>query len=450
MSKILYFQCPTGISGDMCLGALVNLGVPIEYLTEKLNALGIENEYCLRTELVHRNGQEAMKLHVDLIEHHHHDHKHKHDHKNDHDNHQKHHHGRHLPEIVAMILQAKLPEKAEKWSLAVFQQLAVAEGAVHGIAPEQVHFHEVGAVDAIVDIVGTCLCLDWLDISSNEFGLPLLYCSPLPTGGGTVKAAHGLMAVPVPAVLKLWEMRGCPVYSNGIDKELVTPTGAAIATTLVQQFGSPPAMVIKQIGLGAGNLNLTLPNILQAWLGLVPDSNQVEQTSIKLPQINTNKFNSPQTSPYLEQVLVLETQIDDLNPQAIGYLYEALFEVGALDVFTEAIGMKKCRPGILLTVICQIENCDRIQEIIFRETTTLGIRTSIQERITLKREIQSIETEFGTVRVKIAWQGEDINKKIINIQPEYEDCATLARKTQIPWRQIQQHILQVWHQQNNF
>ncbi len=431
MSKILYLQCPTGISGDMCLGALVSLGVPVEYLTIKLNALGIENEYRLRTELVHRNGQEATKLHVDLIEHHHgdDDEKHKHDHE--------HHHGRHLPEIEAMILRAKLPGRAEQWSLAVFRQLAEAEGAVHGIAPSKVHFHEVGAVDAIVDIVGTCLCLDWLDISYNEQDLPLIYCSPLPTGGGTVRAAHGLMAVPVPAVLKLWEMRGCPVYSNGIDKELVTPTGAAIATTLAQQFGSPPAMTIKQIGLGAGNLNLTIPNILQAWLGFISDSNQSDSNQ------------SNQTSPYLEKISVLETQIDDLNPQAIGFLYDVLFEVGALDVFTQAIGMKKSRPGILLTVICNLENCDRIQEILFRETTTLGIRTSIQERTTLKREIQTIETEFGRVNVKIAWQGENINKKITNIQPEYEDCAELARKHKISWREIQRISLQTWHQQNS-
>lgn len=334
MSKLIYLQCPTGISGDMCLGALVSLGVPTEYLTEKLNNLGIENEYKLRVERVHRNGQEATKVHVDLIEHHHHGH------------HQEHHHGRHLPEIEAMILQAGLPERAREWSLDVFRQLAKAEGAVHGIAPEKVHFHEVGAVDAIVDIVGTCLGLDWLGITSDERGLPLMYCSAFPTGGGTVKAAHGLMAVPVPAVLKLWEMRDCPVYNNGIDKELVTPTGAAIATTLATQFGSPPPMTIKQVGLGAGNLNLPIPNILQAWLGLVPET-------------NLNQLNTTSLSPFTETISVLETQIDDLNPQAIGYLYDALFAVGVLDVFTQSIGMKKSRPGILITVICHPENLHR-------------------------------------------------------------------------------------------
>ncbi|MEY3222319.1 MAG: hypothetical protein RLZZ203_1175, partial [Cyanobacteriota bacterium] len=181
MNKIAYLQCPTGISGDMCLGALVSLGVPVEYLTEKLNGLGIEKEYRLRAEFVHRQTQQATKVHVDLVEHHHHHH-HEHDH----------YHGRHLPEIEAMILQGNLPKQAEAWSLAVFRRLAVAEGAVHGIAPEKVHFHEVGAVDAIVDVVGTCLGLDWLGIDSDtsgqrsdRLGLPLLYCSAFPTGGGT-------------------------------------------------------------------------------------------------------------------------------------------------------------------------------------------------------------------------------------------------------------------------
>ena len=413
MSKFAYIQCPTGISGDMCLGALVSLGVPEEYLIEKLNKLGIEHEYKLRTELVHRNGQEATKVHVDLTDHHHHEDEH-------------HHHARHLPEIEQMILKAKLPSRAEAWSLAVFRQLAVAEGAVHGIAPEKVHFHEVGAVDAIADIVGTCLGLDWLGIDSNDEGMPLLYCSALPTGGGTVRAAHGLMAVPVPAVLKLWEMRSCPVYSNGIDKELVTPTGAAIATTLATDFGAPPPMTIKQVGLGAGSINLPIPNILQLWLG-------------------ESRISSADNS-LIETISILETQIDDLNPQAIGYIFEALFAVGAVDVFTSAIGMKKSRPGILLTVICHPENLLKCEAILFRETTTLGIRRSTQQRAILQREIQQVETQYGVVRVKVAWMGKEV---IANVQPEYEDCAELARKYNIPWREIQQMVLHNWHTKNN-
>jgi len=426
MNKIAYLQCPTGISGDMCLGALVSLGVPVEYLIEKLNGLGIEQEYQLRAEFVQRNGQQATKVHVDLVHdrhHHHHDHEHSHDHT------------RHLPEIEQMILKAGLPSRAEAWSLAVFRQLAVAEGAVHGISPEKVHFHEVGAVDAIVDIVGTCLGLDWLGIESNEEGLPLLYCSAFPTGGGTVRAAHGQMAVPVPAVLKLWEMRGCPVYSNGIDRELVTPTGAAIATTLARDFGSPPAIAIKQIGLGAGTINLPIPNILRLWVG--------ESASLQ-----SNFSDSEDSSSNLETISVLETQVDDLNPQAIGYVFEALFAAGALDVFTQAIAMKKSRPGILLTVICHPENLLSCEAIVFRETTTLGIRRTTQQRAILQREIQQVEIEYGKVRVKVAWKGQSPEKVIANVQPEYEDCAELARKHNIPWREIQRLALQRWYLAN--
>ncbi|MFN6501824.1 MAG: nickel pincer cofactor biosynthesis protein LarC [Nostoc sp. DedQUE01] len=424
MNKIAYLQCPTGISGDMCLGALVSLGVPVEYLIEKLNGLGIEQEYQLTAELVQRNGQQATKVHVDLIDHHHH-----------HDREHTHHHGRHLPEIEQMILKAELPPRAEAWSLAVFRRLAVAEGAVHGISPEKVHFHEVGAVDAIVDIVGTCLGLDWLGIESNDEGLPLLYCSAFPTGGGTVKAAHGQMAVPVPAVLKLWEMRGCPVYSNGIERELVTPTGAAIATTLAREFGSPPPIAIKQIGLGAGTINLPIPNILRLWVG---------ESAI----LESNFSDSGDTSSNLETIVVLETQIDDLNPQAIGYVFEALFAAGALDVFTQAIAMKKSRPGILLTAICHPENLLSCEAVIFRETTTLGIRRSNQQRAILEREIQQVETEYGKVRVKVAWKGRSSEKVIANVQPEYEDCAELARKHNIPWREIHRLALQCWYLEN--
>ncbi|QSV68726.1 MAG: nickel pincer cofactor biosynthesis protein LarC [Aphanizomenon flos-aquae DEX188] len=417
MNKIAYFQCPTGVSGDMCLGALVSLGVPVEYLVEKLNSLGIEQEYRLWAEFVHRQTQQATKVHVDLLDHHH-----------EHD----HHHIRHLPEIEEMILNGKLPGRAEAWSLAVFRRLAGAEGAVHGIAPEKVHFHEVGAVDAIVDIVGTCLGLDWLGIDSNQQGFPLLYCSAFPTGGGTVHAAHGRMAVPVPAVLKLWEMRGCPVYSNGIDRELVTPTGAAITTTLVQDFGSPPPMTIKQVGLGAGSLDLPIPNILRLWFG-------------ESEFLQTDNSDFTEYSPNLEPITVLETQIDDLNPQVFGYVFEALFAAGAVDVFTQTIGMKKSRTGILLTVICHAEKLASCEAVLFRETSTLGIRRTTQQRSILQREMQKVETIYGTISVKVAWTGKAREKVITNVQPEYEDCAVLARQNNIPWREIHRLALESWY-----
>ncbi|MFQ4144163.1 nickel pincer cofactor biosynthesis protein LarC [Chlorogloeopsis sp. ULAP02] len=453
MSKLAYLQCPTGISGDMCLGTLVSLGVPLEFLIEKLNGLGIAHEYKLWAELVLHNGQQATKVHVDLLNNSDRQHSHQHHHP----------HHRHLGEIEEMILKAGLPERAQTWSLAVFRQLAIAEGAVHGIAPEKVHFHEVGAVDAIVDIVGTCLGLDWLGIDTNEQGLPSLYCSAFPTGGGTVRAAHGQMPVPVPAVLKLWEMRGCPVYSNGIERELVTPTGAAIATTLAQNFGSPPPMMIKKVGLGAGSLNLPIPNILRLWLGeavrhehvtgnrkrgiesRVRGNDQIDT----LPLSPTDRSHTTNINPTLETISVLETQIDDLSPQAIGYVFEALFTAGAVDVFTQSIGMKKSRPGILLTVICHPENLSNCEAVLFRETTTLGIRRLTQQRAILEREIQLVETEYGVVRVKVAWTQQAEQRILNNIQPEYEDCAELARKHQISWREIQRIALQNWYLQKS-
>jgi hypothetical protein len=442
MNKIAYFDCPTGIAGDMCIGALVHAGVPLDYLIEKLNLLGISTEYQLRTELVHRNTQQATKFYVDLAAdlslkpenpateldpsetesptfegHHHHHHGEEHSHSHgEADAEISHTHHRHLPEIEQIIVSAKLPPRVEAWSLAVFRLLAEAEGAVHGIPPNEVHFHEVGATDAIVDIVGTCLGLDWLDI--QEF-----YFSAMPTGGGTVKAAHGKLAVPTPAVMRLWETHRVPVYSNGIDRELCTPTGTAIACTLAAGFGPPPPMQIQAIGLGAGSRNLAIPNILRLWIG---------EKSVAGKENLTNDR---------EAICVLETQIDDLSPQAIGYVFDALFAAGALDVFTAPIVMKKSRLGVLLTAICHPEFQDACEAVIFRETTTLGIRRSTQQRTILHREIETVQTEYGEVQIKVAKSGQ----MITNVQPEYEDCASIARVKNISWREVHRLALQSWY-----
>jgi uncharacterized protein (TIGR00299 family) protein len=441
MNKIAYFECPTGIAGDMCLGALVHAGVPLEYLMTKLNLLGISQEYHLRAEAVHRNTQLATKVYVDLTASQEttevvgeniepsatepptfsqHEHQHEHHHHGEEKSVTTHTQHRHLPEIEQIILSAGLPKRAETWSLAIFRKLAEAEGAVHGISPEKVHFHEVGATDAIVDIVGTCLGLDWLNIDQ-------LYCSPLPTGGGIINAAHGKLAVPTPAVLKLWERRKVPVYSNGIDRELCTPTGSAIVVTLCQSFGPPPVMNLHQIGLGAGSRQLPIPNILRLWIGE------------KAEEIGDKK--SIDIVNCQETICVLETQIDDLSPQAIGYIFDALFAVGAVDVFTQPIVMKKSRLGVLLTVICHPEFQQDCERIIFRETTTLGIRKSTQVRTILDREIHKVQIELGEVRVKIAKTGDTIT----NVQPEYEDCAELARLHNISWREIHRLVMEAWY-----
>lgn len=454
MTKIAYLECPTGIAGDMCLGALVHAGVPLEYLIEKLYGLGISQDYQLRAEAVHRNSQLATKVYVDLtaiaqegqegssigdrqreidatdspepttFSHHPH---HEHQHSEASASHPTPH--RHLPEIESLIINAGLPERAQTWSLAVFRTLAEAEAAVHGIAPEAVHFHEVGATDAIVDIVGTCLGLDWLEIDE-------LYCSPLPTGGGTVRAAHGLLTVPTPAVLKLWELHACPVYNNGIERELCTPTGTAIACTLSKRFGPPPPMKIDRVGLGAGSRQLPIPNILRLWIGerAMEDSPVTGETNFST-ELLLSAGNGQET------IAVLETQIDDLSPQAIAYIFDALFAAGAVDVFTQPIVMKKSRLGVLLTAICHPQRQQACEHVIFRETTTLGIRCSTQRRTILHREIHQVQTEYGEVRVKIAKTGDAIS----NVQPEYEDCAQLARLHQVSWREIHRLALQSWY-----
>jgi pyridinium-3,5-bisthiocarboxylic acid mononucleotide nickel chelatase len=465
MIKIAYLECQTGIAGDMCLGALVDAGVPVEYLNTQLDRLGIAIEYQLWAEKVHHNGQIATKVHVDLTaikssgdrEHGHgHQHAHSHEHEHTHHHHptpvsnlaknSDHHHHHHydtpqrnLPEIEKLINRANLPARATQWSLDVFRQLAIAEGAVHGIDPSEVHFHEVGAVDAIVDIVGTCLGLDYLDIAK-------IYCSPLPMGGGTVRAAHGILPVPVPAVLKLCSSRQVPVYSNGIDRELVTPTGAAIAVTLATEFGAPPTMQLQQIGLGAGTIELPIPNILRLWLGT--ETELAKSAVLGFPQVEhlfKRVTSSPVRQECLETIEVLTTQIDDLNPQAIGYIFDLLFKAGAVDVFTQPIGMKKSRSGILLTVICPVDRSIHCEQIIFTETSTIGIRRDRQTRSILPREMQSVVTKYGTVRVKVARNNLVNDDRIINIQPEYDDCAAIAQVHQVPWSEVHQLALMAWH-----
>ncbi|NEQ64143.1 MAG: nickel pincer cofactor biosynthesis protein LarC [Symploca sp. SIO2D2] len=438
MTKLAYLDCQTGIAGDMCLGALVSAGVPLEYLITKLQGLGIEPEYRLRAENVHRNEQLATKVYVDLLS----------EKKPHHYSHHIHHgsghaQNRNLPEIERLITAAALPSRASDWSLAVFRKLAEAEGAVHGITPEKVHFHEVGAIDAMVDIIGTCLGLDWL-------GIDQLYCSALPTGGGRVQAAHGWLPVPAPAVLKLWESRQMPIYSNGIERELVTPTGAALAVTLATSFGSPPAMTIQKVGNGAGSIQLPIPNMLRLWIG----EGRIGHRELGIGNWASGignwelgiegKKNVVSATDDLENIAVLATQIDDLSPQGIGYLYERLFKVGAVDVFTQPIGMKKSRPGMLVTVICHPPDISVCEEVLFNETTTLGIRRLIQQRRILPRSIQSVQTEYGEIRVKVAWTEESGKKTIINVQPEYEDCASIAQQHNLPWREVHQLALKIW------
>lgn len=416
----------------MCLGALVHGGVPLEYLQQQLARLPLgDDEYQLTAQPLHHNGQQAIKVNVQL-------------------NAQTHPPHRHLGTIQTLIKTAALPPRVMDWSLRVFEQLAIAEAAVHGSTIEQVHFHEVGATDAIVDIVGTCLGLDWL-------GIEQIHCGALPTGGGTVKAAHGRLPVPVPAVLKLWETRQIPLYHNGIEQELVTPTGAALMVTLAETFGSPPPLRLHKVGLGAGTRSLPIPNILRLWLG-EPTASEIHKAKPKhsgvgvgFKPVSTEDRrlgvnHSDQGSECLtEQVMVLETQIDDGSPQGLAYAMEQLFAAGALDVFAQAIAMKKSRLGTLVTVICPSDRALACEQILFQETPTLGIRRQRQERHILAREIVTVTTDYGTVRVKVARQ----QNQIFNVQPEYADCAQIARSSGQPWQTIQRLAIAAWHNLDN-
>ena len=401
--KIAYLDCPSGLAGDMLLGALVDVGVPLTYLEQELAKLGLQEEYRLECEKVLKNGVLATKVHVHLTD-------------------PSGYHHRHLPDIRRMIEHAGLPTIAANWAVQVFATLAQAEGAVHGTSPEEVHFHEVGATDALVDIVGSCLGLNWLGINS-------LSCSALPFGGGMVKAAHGRMPVPTPAVIKLWEMGKVPTFDNGIQQELVTPTGAALAVTLACSFGGIPKMVVNCVGLGAGDRNLPIPNIVRLWLG-TPESSLTVQKS-------------QESDEHTEVIALLETQMDDVEAQTIGYLLDKLMDAGALDVFTTPLQMKKSRPGILLTVLCWPGAIDLCEEVIFLETPTLGVRRTFSARSVLGRSFEQVQTEFGTVTLKLGHRG----GKIIKVRPEYEDCRNLAETTGKPLQEIQQAALRAWYEQ---
>jgi uncharacterized protein (TIGR00299 family) protein len=369
-----------------------------------------------------------------------------------------------------MLLGAELPERVLTWSRSIFRLLAEAEGAVHGIAPEQVQFHEVGAIDAIVDVVGTCLGLDWLGVDRIVF-------SPLPTGGGTVWAAHGRLPVPVPAVLQLLATGSVPVYANGIDRELVTPTGAAIAVGLADAFGPPPAMTIEQVGLGAGTIALPLPNMVRLWVGKLgqqstggdrrsvadrptepapPSPTHAPPEPIATPPVPSSQVPSaaaplhpepiaPLTSDGdgLETIVVLETQIDDCSPQAVAYAIERLLRVGALDAFAQPATMKKSRPGIAMTAICTLDRLAICEEVLFQETTTIGIRRSFQQRRALPRQLETVQTAYGPVRVKVAWR-DATRQTIQNIHPEFEDVASLARDQSISWLDVHRAALIAW------
>jgi len=373
--KICYLDAFSGLSGDMVAGAAVAAGADEKALIEGLESLATGARF--RFERVRRAGIGAHKFFVDASG----THRHKH---------------RHLSQILSMIENANLPEAVKRDASAIFQRLGEAEAAVHQVPIEKVHFHEVGAVDSIADIVGAALGFHLL-------GAERIVCSPVNVGGGTVEAAHGVMPVPAPATALL--LQGCPVYSRGPQVELTTPTGAAIAVTLAQRFDALPPMRILSVGYGAGDRDFAgQPNLLRIFLG---ESAETAESTL---------------------VAVIEAHIDDATPELLGYALERLLEAGALDVTIAPVLMKKNRPGSLLTVIAAPQDRERLAELVFRETTTLGLRIQTSERRVQARRTVEVEIPQGKVRVKVSGSG--------NFAPEFEDCRRLALASGAPLKQI--------------
>ena len=401
--KVLYFDCFSGISGDMTLGALLDAGLPLDELRDAFGSLALAGVH-VHADRVLRAGVSATKFTV-----HAHDHEHGHHH-----HHHEHpapstqpsapgasHAHRSLPEIFALIDKSALSPAGRDRAKAMFQRLAEAEAAIHQMPVEQVHLHEVGALDSILDIVGTVFALEWV-------GADRIVCSPLNVGGGTVQSAHGLFPVPAPATVKL--LGDAPVYAGAVQKELVTPTGALIATTYASSFGPIPAMSVEQVGYGAGERdNPGTPNVLRVLIGRAAESASAER------------------------VTVVECEIDDMNPQLFGVAMDRLYAAGALEVFYTPVQMKKNRPGTLLTVVVSPDKRGAITEVIFRETTTIGLRHHDVDRECLAREIVTVTTPLGAVRFKVSSR----NGRIVTATPEFEDCARLAAAHNLAVRDVQ-------------
>jgi uncharacterized protein (TIGR00299 family) protein len=379
--KLAYFDCFSGISGDMTLGALVDAGCDVAFLRGQLEGLRVPG-WALSAEKVWKNGMAATYVKVKT------------------EDQQKH---RSLSAILEILRNAQLPLSVRDRAAAIFQRLGEAEARVHDVPLEKIHFHEVGAVDGIVDIVGAC-------VSFAALGIDNFACSPLNVGGGTVKMAHGVLPVPAPATADL--LQGKPTYSNGVQRELVTPTGAAIVATLCDSFGPQPPMTVSAVGYGAGTADLEAqPNVLRVMIGEAAEK---------------------AVAGHDEEIAVIEANLDDMNPQIYGYVLEKALAAGALDVYTTPVHMKKDRPGTLLTMLCRPHDTDALMSLLFAETTTFGARTYRAQRRALPRESVSVSTTYGDVRIKLS----RVNGRILHVAPEYEDCRKLAAEKNVPLQQV--------------
>jgi uncharacterized protein (TIGR00299 family) protein len=379
--NLAYFDCFSGISGDMTLGALIDAGCDIGHLRKELQALQVPG-WEISAEKVWKNGMAATFAKVKT------------------EGQEKH---RSLTDILEILKNSQLTSQVRDRASAVFQKLGEAEARVHDVPLEKIHFHEVGAVDAIVDVVGAC-------IGFHVLGVDKFACSALNVGGGTAKMVHGVLPVPAPATATL--LQGKPTYSNGVERELVTPTGAAIVATLCDRFGPQPPMTVSAIGYGAGTADLEgQPNVLRIMIG--------DAAEKVVPG-------------YDEEISVIEANLDDMNPQIYGYFLERALAAGALDVYTMPVQMKKNRPGTLLTVLCKPPDTNTLTSLIFAETTTFGVRLTTAQRRILPREHVRVSTTFGDVRIKLS----RVNGRILHVSPEFEDCRKLAVEKNVPLQQV--------------
>jgi uncharacterized protein (TIGR00299 family) protein len=453
--KTLYLDIFSGISGDMFIGALIDLGVDARKLERELAKLKLDG-YHLHVSRKQKSGIEGVKFDVHLADHEHdhddghdhehhsheshhshshhhshdehahehdHEHGHKHDHEHSHDHH-PHDDSRDFSQIKKLIRASKLSSWVKEKSIAVFQRIAEAEGKIHGQPPEEVHFHEVGAVDSIVDIVGVCIGLELL-------GKPRVLASNVVEGVGWMHCAHGRFPIPAPATLAILGARGVGVTQCEEPNELITPTGAALLAEFVERFGPMEELVAGRIGFGLGARdNQTRPNVVRAVLGNASSAKQLVAPPNSKQQTRHSKLSALDWET--DTVAVLETNLDDINSEILGSFVEQAFAAGALDVFHTPIQMKKNRPGVLLTVLCAEADADRFSEMILRETTAFGVRRSVCERRKLRREFTSVKTKFGDIKIKLG----KLNGKAIQAAPEFESCRKAAERSRVPVKQV--------------
>jgi uncharacterized protein (TIGR00299 family) protein len=394
--RIAYFDCPSGAAGDMIVGALVDAGVPFEALRSELAKLHLPGWSLERREVM-KGVFRATKVDVHV-----HDHDHAgdtagHSHAHGHDRHE--HPDRNLHSILDLIAASDLPGAVKANASRIFTRLGEAEARVHGTTVDHVHFHDVGAVDAIVDVTGACVGLHLL-------GVDQVHCSALPLGGGFVTGAHGRIPIPGPGTAEL--LKGFPVVDTGVRRELVTPTGAAILTTLARAAGAMPAMTVEAVGYGAGNMELDAPNVIRLFLGRAASSGG------------------------RETIMQVETTVDDMSPQLWEVVIERLFETGALDVYLTPVTMKKSRPGTVLTALCAPDRVTELSRVLFEESPTIGVRWTAYQRERLDREMVTLTTIYGAIAFKVS----RLDGRVVTVTPEFDEVRRIARAKGLPVREV--------------